>query len=62
MVQWINVLRNNSFVNPTRLLLLCKKLAQPGITAGRLADWLTGSQADKILLSLEIFKNHIATG
>ena len=25
MVQWINVLRNNGFVNPTRLPLLCEK-------------------------------------
>ena len=25
MVHWINVLRNNSFVNPTRLPLLCEK-------------------------------------
>ena len=40
MVQWINVLRNNDFVNPTRLLLLCEKtgalaIVEPGLTAGR---------------------------
>ena len=43
MVQWINVLRNNSFVNPTRLPLLCRNsravaLAEPGLMAGWLAD------------------------
>ena len=42
MAQWINVLRNNSFVNPTQLPLLCRNsraiaLAEPGLTAGRLA-------------------------
>ena len=25
MSQWINILQNNGFVNPTRLLLLCEK-------------------------------------
>ena len=25
MAQWINILRNNSFVNPMRLPLLCEK-------------------------------------
>ena len=39
----INVFRNNSFVNPTQLPLLCRNsraiaLAQPGHTAGWLAD------------------------
>ena len=43
MVQWINVLRNNSFVNPMQLPLLCKNsravaLVEPGFTAGWLAD------------------------
>ena len=43
MAQWINVFRNNSFVNPTRLPLLCRNsravaLAEPGLTAGWLAD------------------------
>ena len=54
MVRWINVLRNNSFVNPSQLAFLCEKtgavaLAQPDLTAGR--------QADKMLLHLEIFRN-----
>ena len=39
MAQWINVLRNSSFVNPTRLPLLCRNsravaLVEPGLTAG----------------------------
>ena len=43
MVQWINVLWNNSFINPTRLPLLCRNsrvvaLAELGLTAGWLAD------------------------
>ena len=43
MVQWINVLWNNSFINLTRLPLLCRNsravaLAQPGLTAGWLID------------------------
>ena len=43
MAQWINVFRNNSFVNPTRLPLLCRNsravaLAEPGLTAGWQAD------------------------
>ena len=42
MAQWINVFWNNSFVNPTRLPLLCRNsravaLAEPGLTAGWLA-------------------------
>ena len=42
MVQWINRLRNKIFVNPPPLPLLCEisgalRLAQPGLTAGRLA-------------------------
>ena len=40
MAQWINVLRNNGFVNPTRLSLLCEEtealaIVEPGLTAGR---------------------------
>ena len=42
MVQWINVLRNNGFVNPMRLSLLSEKtgtlaVVEPGLTAGRQA-------------------------
>ena len=44
MAQWINVLRNNGFVNPTRLPLLCEKtgalaIVEPGLMAGRPAVW-----------------------
>ena len=43
MVQWVSRLRNKIFVNPSPLPLLCEisgalHLAQPGLTAGRLAD------------------------
>ena len=42
-MQWINVLQNNGFVNPTQLPLLCEKtgalaIVEPGLTAGRQAD------------------------
>ena len=42
MAQWVNRLRNNIFINPPPLPLLCEisgalHLAQPGLTAGRLA-------------------------
>ena len=52
MAQWINVFRNNSFVNPTRLPLLCRNsravaLAEPGLTAGWQAGWLAGWLADR---------------
>ena len=40
MAQWINVLRNNGFVNPTQLPLFREKtgalaIVEPGLTAGR---------------------------
>ena len=43
MARWVNHLRNNIFVNPLPLPLLCEisgalHLAQPGLTAGRLAS------------------------
>ena len=43
MAQWVNRLRNNIFVNPPPLPSSCEisgalHLAQPGLTAGRLAD------------------------
>ena len=56
MAQWINILRKYSFVNPTRLPLLCRNsravaLAEPGLTAG----WLAGRRnAGKF----QIFKIH----
>ena len=54
MAQWVNRLRNNIFVNPPPLPLLCESsgalhLAQPGLTAGRQAGrqagWLAGRLA-----------------
>ena len=60
MAQWINIFRNNSFVNSTRLPLLCRNsravaLAEPGLKAGWLAGWLTDRRnAGKI----QIFKIH----
>ena len=48
MAQWVNRLRNNIFINPPLLPLLCESsgalhLAQPGLTAG----WLAGRQAGR---------------
>ena len=50
MAQWINVLRNNDFVNPTRLPLLCEKtgalaIVEPGLMAGRQGGRETVRQA-----------------
>ena len=47
MAQWVNCLRNNIFVNPPPLSVLCEisgalHLAQPDLTAGWLAGWLAG--------------------
>ena len=47
MVQWVNRLRNNIFINTPPLPLSCEisgalHLAQLGLTAGWLADWLAG--------------------
>ena len=54
MAQWINVLRNNSFVNPTQLPLLCRNsravaLVHLDVTAG----WLAGRH------KVENFKNSL---
>ena len=53
MAQWMNLHRNNSFVNWTQLPLLCKKigailLVLVGLTAVR--------QSDEIVVDFEIFK------
>ena len=50
MAHWINVLRINSFVNPTRLPLLCEKtgalaIVEPGLMAGRQSGSPAGRQA-----------------
>ena len=60
MAQWVNRLRNNIFVNPLPLPLLCEisgalHLAQPGLMAGWLAVCSSGL-ADEIQVNFEIFK------
>ena len=57
MAQWINVLRNNSFVNLTRLPLLCRNfraiaLAEPDLMAG----WLAGWPADEMQVNFKFLK------
>ena len=58
MAQWVNRLRNKIFVNAPPLPLLCEiqsgalHLAQPGLTAGWQAGWLS----DEIQVNFEIFK------
>ena len=57
MVQWVNCLWNNIFVNPLPSLLLCEiskalHLVQPSLTAGRQADRL----ADEIQVNLKILE------
>ena len=57
MVQWINVLHNNSFVNAMQLPLLCRNFravapAELGLTAGWLAGWL----ADKMWVNFGFIK------
>ena len=47
MAQWVNRLQNNIFVNPPPLPVLCEisgalHLAQPSLTAGRLAGRQAG--------------------
>ena len=45
MAHWINVLWNNSFVNPARLPLLCEKTGALAIVElGLTADWQFGRQ------------------
>ena len=64
MVLWVNRLRNNIFVNPLPLPLLCEisgalcnlVLWQAGRLAGWQADWLAGRLADEIQVNFEIFK------
>ena len=61
MAQWINVFRNNRFVNPTRLPLLCRNsravaIAEPGLTAGWQAGWLAGWLIDEIRVNFKFLK------
>ena len=57
MAQWVNRLRNNIFINPPPLPLLCEvtaalHLAQHGLMAGRPSV----RPADEIQVNFEIFK------
>ena len=57
MAEWINLQHIEMFVNPTRLYLTCEKtgglhLAEPGLTAGRLAI----RPGDEIWARLEILE------
>ena len=61
MVQWINVFRDNSFVNPTQLPLLCRNsravaLAQPSLMAGWLAGRLAGWLIDEMQVNFKFLK------
>ena len=52
MVQWVNRLRNNIFLNPPSLPFLCEisgalHLVQPGLTAGRQAGGWVGGWAGR---------------
>ena len=72
MAQWINIFQNNSFVNPTRLPLLCRNyravaLGELGLTAGWLAGWLINEMRanfkllkfiiDRIFILFAVFNN-----
>ena len=53
MAQWINVLWNNSFVNPMRLPLLCRNSRAVALGSyGRLAGWL----ADEMRVNFKFLK------
>ena len=57
MAQWINVFRNNSFVNPMRLPLLRRNsravaLTEPGLTA----DWQAGWLIDEMQVNFKFLK------
>ena len=64
MAQWVNRLRNNIFVNPLPLPLLCEifgalHLAQLDLTTGRLAGWLAGirnTACQKVTIHLQYLK------
>ena len=56
MAQWINLNRNNSFVNRTRLPLLCEKSGAILLVLVGYMTGLAGRQSDQILVGSEIFK------
>ena len=61
MAQWINIFRNNSFINLMRLPLLCRNsrgaaLVQPGLRAHWLAGWLAGWLIDEMRANFKFLK------
>ena len=57
MAQWMNLHRNNSFVNWTRLPLLCEKIgATLLMLVGLTAAWQSGKQSDEIREDLKNFE------
>ena len=57
MAQWKNVFRNNSFVNPKQLPLLCRNSrAVALVKLGLMAGWLAGWLADKMLVNFTFLK------
>ena len=57
MVQWVNRLRNNIFVNPPPLPLLCEISGALHLhSATRYYSWQVGRQADEIQVNFEIFQ------
>ena len=56
VAQWINLHRNNVFVDWTRLPLLCEKSgAIVLVLVGLIADWQASRQSDKIREDLKNF-------
>ena len=62
LAQWINVLWNNSFVNPMRLPLLCEKtgalaIVKPGLTVERILGRRNCCKVRKIKFCIFDFQN-----
>ena len=56
VVQWINLHRNNIFINRTQLTLLCEKSgAILLVLVGLTAAWQAGRQSDEIREDLKNF-------
>ena len=57
-MQWINVLRNNSFINPLQLVFYVKNWNRSTSATGSYGTQ-AGRLADNMLLHLRIFLNYI---
>ena len=55
MAWWINVLHDNSFVNLTRLPLLCRN-SRAVVLVEQQAGWLAGWLADEMFVKFEFLK------